>query len=116
MSISDRISAYVLKDLVRKLNPTRFPGMPPSLAALTGFVLGAAFSTPYIIAIVITDGGIVLARANADTETRRVLGRYSDVVRSWSRLVSRAGLTPHEFMEAQSLFAEKVGFLGPTNA
>jgi len=32
--------AYVLQDLVRKLSPARFPGMPPTLVALTGFILG----------------------------------------------------------------------------
>ena len=113
---SQRISAYVLKDLVQKLNPGRFPGIPPSLAALTGFVLGAVFSTPHIVALVITDSGIVLARANVDAEAKRVLGSHADVLHNWIWLVSRAGLTPDELMAAQSLFAEKVGFLGATNA
>ena len=113
---SQRISAYVLNDLVQKLNPGRFPGIPPSLAALTGFVLGAVFSSPHIVALVTTDSGIVLARSNVDAEAKRVLGSYSDVLRSWIWLVSRAGLTPDEYVTVQSLFAEKVGFLGPTNA
>ena len=112
---AQRISAYVLKDLVRKLSPERFPGMPPTLVELTGFILGARFCRPYIIAVVVTDKGIVLARANGDTDTRRVLGIYSDVLRNWMRLISTAGLSPHEFMEVQSLFAAKVGFPGPTN-
>jgi hypothetical protein len=67
------ISAYVLKDLVRKLSPGRFPGIPPTLAALTGFILGARFSRHYIRAVVVTDSGIVLARTNDDTDARRVL-------------------------------------------
>jgi hypothetical protein len=33
-----RIRAYVLKTPVDKLRPARFPGMPPVLAALVGFV------------------------------------------------------------------------------
>ena len=71
---TQRTPAYVLKDLVRKLNPERFPGIPPTLVALTGFVLGAAFFTPYIRAVVITDSGMVLARVDGDTDESRVLG------------------------------------------
>jgi hypothetical protein len=74
------------------------------------------FGRPSIIAVVVTDSGIVLARANADTDARCVLGSYSDVLRNWMRLISTAGLSQREFMEAQSLFAEKVGFPGPTDA
>jgi hypothetical protein len=88
--------------------------MPPALAALTGFILGTEFFTPHITGLVINDTGLVLARVNGDTDARRVLGSYSDVLRNWMHLISRVGLTPHEFMEVQSLFAEKVGFLGPT--
>ena len=115
MSTSHRISAYLLKDLARKLNPARFPGMPPALAALTGFILGAEFCMPYITAVVISDSGTVLARMHSDTDSRRVLGSYSAVLRNWMRLISRAGLTSHEFMEVQCLFAQKIGFFGPTN-
>ena len=95
---AQRISAYVLKDLVRKLSPERLPGMPPTLVELTGFILGARFCRPYITAVVVvvTDSGIVLARANGDTVARHVLGSYSDVLRNWMRLISTAGLSPHE--------------------
>lgn len=116
ITATQNIPAYVLKDLVRKLNPKRFPGISPTLAALTGFVLGAAFFTPYIRAVVITDGGIVLARVDGTTDESRVLGSYSSILRHWTCLISRAGLTPHEFMEVHELFAERVGFLGTTNA
>ncbi len=117
MSIAAQdISAYVLKDLVRKLSPARFPGMPTALVALTGFVLGARFGRPHITGIVVTKTGTVLARANAERDPRRVLGDYSVVLRSWTRLISSADLSPRELMEAQSLFAQKVGFFGPTNS
>jgi hypothetical protein len=33
------VSAYLLKTLVDKLRPEKFPGMPPVVAALPGFVL-----------------------------------------------------------------------------
>jgi hypothetical protein len=116
VTATQAISAYVLKDLARKLNPRRFPGMPPFLAALTGFVIGAEFFTPRITAVEVTGSGTVLARVDGDAAERRVLGRYPDILRSWLRLISRAGFSPREFMEAQYLFAEKVGFPGPTNA
>lgn len=113
---AQQISAYVLKDLIRKLSPERFPGMPPTLVALTGFILGARFGRPSIVAVVVTDRGILLARANGDTDASCVLGSYSEVLRNWMRLISTAGLSQREFMEVQSLFAEKVGFPGPTDA
>jgi hypothetical protein len=113
---TQRIPVYVLEDLVWKLNPKRFPGIPPTLVALTGFVLGAAFFTSDIRAVVIIHTGIVLARVDGNTDESRVLGSYSNLLRNWIRLISRAGLSPHEFMEVQVLSAEKVGFLGPTNA
>ena len=113
---AQRSPAYVLKDLVRKLSPERFPGMPPTLVAFTGFILGARFCRPYITAVVVTDSEIVPARASGDTDARRVLGSYSDVLRNWRRLITTAGLTQREFMEVQSLFAAKIGFLGPTSA
>lgn len=116
MTPTQTISAYVLNDLVRKLNPSRFPGLSPLLAALIGFVLGAEFLPPRIVAVEITASGTVLAQVDGDAVERHVLGRYSDVLRSWLRLISRAGLTPREFVEVHYLFAEKVGFLGPTNA
>jgi hypothetical protein len=40
------ISAYVLKTLVDKLRPERFPGMPLVLAALVGFHTGSTVLRP----------------------------------------------------------------------
>ena len=96
---AQHISAYVVKDLVRKLSPERFPGIPPTLVAPRVSSYGAKFCRPHIIAVVVTDSGIVLARANGDTDARRVLGSYSAVLRNWMRLISTAGLSPHDFME-----------------
>ena len=109
------IAAYLLNDLIRKLNPRRFPGMSPILSALIGFVLGADFFGPNIAAVTVTQSGTVVARINGDTSTR-VLGNYPDLLRSWMRLISRVGLSQREFLEVQYLFAERVGFVGPTNA
>lgn len=40
-SSPERIPAYVLKTLIEKLRPARFTGMPPALAGLVGFIIGA---------------------------------------------------------------------------
>ena len=109
------ISACVLKTLVDKLRPENFPGMPSVVAALVGFVLGARFCDLYI-AVAVTPGGLVLARAHGETAAKHVLGSYLDILRTWRRLVSAAGLTQREFIAAQCLFALKIGFFGPTSA
>ena len=113
MTPTQAVSIHVLKDLVRKLAPRRFPRLPPLLAALTGFDLGEEFLTPRIAAVEITGSGTVLARVDGDVAARRVLGRYSVVLRSWLQLISRAGLTPREFMEVQYLFAAEDRFSRP---
>jgi hypothetical protein len=112
----ERIPAYVLKTLVEKLRPARFPGMPPVLAALVGFVIGAQFCDPGIEEIVVTPDGSVLARTSGERAANHLLGSYPEVLRSWVRVVAAAGLSQREFIEAQYLFALRVGFFGPTNA
>jgi hypothetical protein len=65
----------------------------------------------------VTSGGLVLARAHGETAAKHVLGRYADLLRTWLRLVSAAGLSQHECIEAQCLFASKIGtFFGPTSS
>jgi hypothetical protein len=44
------------------------------------------------------------------------LGSYADVLRNWLRLMAAAELSRREFIEAQCLFAAKVGLFGPTSA
>jgi hypothetical protein len=112
----ERIPAYVLKTLVEKLRPARFPGMPPVLAALVGFVIGAQFCGPGIEEIVVTPDGSVLARTSGERAANRLLGSYPEVLRRWVRGVAAVGLSQREFIEAQYLFASRVGFFGPTNA
>ena len=78
-------------------------------------IAGARFRRPYITGIFVTDSRIVLAKTG-ETEAKCVLGGYSDLLRSWMYFISRAGLSPREFIEVQCLFAARVGFLGTTNA
>jgi hypothetical protein len=76
--------------LIQKLDPSQFPRMSGVMAALIGFILDTAFV--------------------------EFLGSYADVLRNWLRLIAAAGLSQREFIEAQCLFASKVGFFGPTSA
>jgi hypothetical protein len=110
------ISAYTLKALVQKLRPSRFPGMSGVMAAIVGFVLGARFCDPSIAEIAVTSDGRVLARAEGEHGANRFIGNYVDLLRNWLSLVAAAGLSQREFIEAQSLFAAKIGFFGPPSA
>ena len=110
------IPAYTLKALVQKLKPSRFPGMSGVMAAMVGYVLGARFVDPCIAEIVVTSDGFVLARADGEPSAKPFIGRYDDLLKNWLSLVATARLNQREFMEAQCLFAARVGFFGPPNA
>ena len=109
---TQNISAYTLKSLVEKLRPNRFPGITGVMAAMIGFILGASFVHPSITEISVTSDGRVLAEADGEIATKRVIGSYADVLQCWLGLISVAGLTREEYMEAQGLFAARVGFFG----
>src|SRR4051812_11337088 len=49
-------------------------------------------------------------RVGGDSGASHFLGSYADVLRNWLRLIAAAGLSQREFIEAQCLFAERVGF------
>ena len=76
----ERIPAYILKTLVEKLRPARFPSMPPVLAALVGFVIGAQFCDPGMEEIVVTPDGSVLARTSGEGAATHLLGCYPEVL------------------------------------
>lgn len=110
------IAAFTLKELVEKLRPARFPGMSGAMAAIVGFILGAHFSEPSISEIAVTSDGFVLARCEGEPTASRFIGSYSDLLRNWQRLLARAELSQRELIEAQALFAAKIGFLGRVTA
>jgi hypothetical protein len=106
-----------LKDrLTHKLHPIRFPRMSGTMAAILGFLLDASFTDPGIAEIVITFGGFVLARAPGEVGANRFVGRYADLLRNWQALLAFAGLSQSEAVEAESLFAERIGYFGRTTA
>ena len=110
---SDSLS--VRNRLARKLHPYRHPQMSGLMTAIVGFVIDAAFGDPRIVEIATTPDGFVLARSEGAASLVPV-GRYEDLLLAWSALLSSAQLTNAEHIEAQSLFAHKVGFWGTVNA
>lgn len=102
--------------LFNKLNPNRFPRMSSLMAAIVGHVLDAAFTQPSIAEIVVTSDGFVLARAEGHAGADHFIGTYADLLRNWFALLRVAGLTPTERLEAESLFAAKIGYFGRTTA
>jgi hypothetical protein len=98
--------------LAQKLHPNRFPRMPGVMAAVVGFVLGARFSNPSIVEIVVTSDGSVLARVHGEIGANHFIGRHEDLTRNWFVLMAAAGLTTQEWIEAAGLFAAKIGYFG----
>jgi hypothetical protein len=100
----------VLRSLHAKLSPTRFPRMSPVMGAIVGFVVGAPFGDPPIAEIVIVHDGAVLARPEGAAKIQ-IIGCYDDLIRNWQALLACAGLTKTERIEAECLFASKIGYL-----
>ena len=109
-------SPQVHSALTQKLDPTRFPHMSSVMAAIVGFVLDARFSSPPIAEIVVTSDGFVLARVCGEISAYHLIGRHADLARNWFGLMTAAGLTTHEWIEAAALFAAKIGYFGRTIA
>jgi len=92
------------------------PRMSGTMAAILGFLLDTQFTDPSIAEIVVTFDGFVLARAPGEVGTNRFVGSYSDLIHNWLGLLACAGLSNIEAVEAESLFAERIGYFGRTTA
>jgi len=102
--------------LIQKLDPIRFPQMSGMMAAIVGFVLDVTFIEPRLAELTVTSDGFVLGAEEGAVGAPHFLGRYADVLKNWLRLLAAAQLTKQEFIEAQSLFATRIGFFGPVIA
>jgi hypothetical protein len=102
--------------LLEKLHPNRFPRMSGLMSAIVGHVLDAAFTQPSIAEIVVTSDGFVLARAEGEIGANHFIGTYRDLLRNWFSLLAAAGLTTIERLEAEALFAAKIGYFGRLTA
>lgn len=112
MNTSSLTEAPVKTRLDYKLNPNRFPRMSSLMAAIIGHLLDVSFVNPPIAEIVVTSDGFVLARAEGEVGANRFIGHYSDLFHNWFNLLAAAGLTGSERVEAESLFAAKIGYFG----
>ena len=102
--------------LTYKLNPSRFPRMTSLMAAIVGHLLDVPVGNPSIAEIIVTSDGFVLARTEGEAGANHFIGNYSDLIRNWFGLLDSAGLTAIERVEADFLFAAKIGYFGQTNA
>ena len=102
--------------LAQKLDPNRFPHMSGLMAAIVGFVFDTRFSNPSIADIIVTSDGFALARVHGEIGANHLIGRHTDLARNWFGLMTAAGLTTQEWIEAAALFASKIGYFGRTIA
>jgi hypothetical protein len=97
-----------MEDLKKKLNPARFPGMSPFMAAVVGFVLGESFTDPEIAEITVSEVENLVYVRKVGSVGFDGLQSMEDLRNNWNRLLDVAGLTPEERKAAVRLFNVKV--------
>ena len=108
-------SNHLQSALAEKLHPNRFPRMSRVMAAIVGFIVEADFTEP-AIAEIVTSKRLVIVRTDGQVSTNHIIGAYTDLLQNWVALLTVAGLTTQEWIEAQGLFAAKIGFFGGETA
>ena len=108
-------SLPVKSRLEEKLHPNRYPRMPAVLAAILGFVIDAPFGNPRIVEMSVTPERVLLARPEG-ADSFVPVARYDDLLPTWLALLDAARLKTVERMEAESLFAAKIGYFGRVDA
>jgi hypothetical protein len=83
-------------ELKAKLHPTRFPHMSPMMVAIVGFLLDEHYTDPYILDMITTNDGFVLAQNNGDVGFNAFIGSYDELRHNWEMLLEMAGLTDAE--------------------
>jgi hypothetical protein len=97
-----------LQSLKRKLHPSRYTGMSGKMAAIVAYIVGDVWTDPYIVGIIVTSDGGVLARQADDIGYNNWIGSEEDLTRNWLRLLEAAGLTQEEMRLADEMYAMKV--------
>ena len=95
-------------NLAKKLNPSRFPGMSPFMAAVVGYVLGESFTNPEIAELTVSETENLVYFRKAGAVGFDGMESLEDLRNNWNRLIDVAGLTPEERREAVDLFKAKV--------
>jgi hypothetical protein len=101
--------------LFQNFHPYHHPQMSQVFAAIVGFVLDEYIVSPRMATLTVTPDGFLLARAEGEVSPVSV-GRHEELVKSWSALLRTTELTTIERIEADSLFAGRVGYFGRTTA
>jgi len=102
-------SSTLHADLQRKLDPRKFYWISPTMGGIVGFILGVQFGIPIVEEVIVVYDGAIVARPPGSNKAC-IIGKYDDLVNGWKCLLSSAGLTPNERLEAESLFAAKMGY------
>lgn len=93
--------------LIMKLDPRRFSGMSPQMAAIIGYLLGKKWTVPTLVSLYITSDGLVMGRNSDGREI--FIGSNKDLANNISSLIAAAELTPEENEAFGILYNEKVG-------
>lgn len=91
--------------LAGKLDPLFFPAMPPEFAAIVGFVLDTGYTRPTVCEILLEAGFVVVVCG----DEKQALLSYESLRANWLELLSAAGLTPEDRMDAECTFAARIG-------
>ena len=94
--------------LTEKLHPSGFTEMGGRMAAILGFVLGEAWTSPEIAELDISADGFLLARQSGDIGHNSFIGALGDWKDNLRRLFEVAEVTASEQQEFNGLWAERV--------
>ena len=92
----------------QSLNPRRFPGMSPFMAAVVGFVLGDSFTEPEIEQITVSEVENLVYIRRAGAVGFDGIESLKDMRDNWNRLLDAAGLTPEEQQHAVRQFNSRL--------
>ncbi len=97
-------------ELVKKLHPSRFPGMSSKMAAIVGYFIGEVYTNPAIVGLYVTVDGHCLAQSEGEVGYNVYVGVFAEVERNWRELVgiSEVGLSEEEEIFCLRLLETKV--------
>jgi len=96
------------QNTVNLLNPARFPGMSPKMAAIMGFILETKYTDPEITDLHITSDGFVFAATSDDPFGNDMIGEANDLEFNIFDLLEVASLSFIEKTAVMCTFKEKV--------
>jgi hypothetical protein len=108
-------SAHLKNALIRKLN-NLVPRLSARMAAIIKYLLNTPCIEPRIVEITVTSDGFAIARLEGEEAAHQLIGSYAELLGNWFVVLNAAELTIPERAEALAVFAERIGFVGPTMA